>query len=291
MLSRKLLIFVAIAAIALTTMACGFTIDVPITTDIKTGPTEIENILVSEPDPDAKNVDVSINFGAGELTINPGAEALVEGTATYNVPDFQPKIESGDGWVKLSTGNLEIQGIPRFDNRMENTWDLRLSDRPMDLRIIAGAYASHLELGGLALTELRVTDGASDVKVNFSEPNQEVMDLLRYETGASSVVLNGLGNANFRSMIFKGGAGSYELDFSGALQEDANVSIETGLSSLTVRVPKDLNVRVRVDSGLSNISTQGSWGLSGGAYTHDGDGPELSIKINMGAGNLILVSD
>jgi hypothetical protein len=159
------------------------------------------------------------------------------------------------------------------------------------LRIIEGAYASNLELGSLSLTGLRITDGASDVHVNFAEQNQVVMDLFRYETGASSVVLSNLGNANFHQLIFKGGAGSYELDFSGDMQDDANVSIETGLCSLTVRVPKDLNVRVRIDSGLSNISTQGSWGQSGGAYTNDGAGPELNIKITMGAGNLILAED
>lgn len=291
MLSKKLFIFIAIAAIAMTTMACGFTINLPITTDIKTGPTVTEDILVSDPDQDAESVDVSIAFGAGDLTINPGAKALIEGTAIYNVADFQPEVKNKDGWVELSTGNLEIQGIPRFDNRMENTWNLKLSDRPMDLRIMAGAYASNLELGNLSLTGLRITDGAADVHVNFAEQNQVVMDLFRYETGASSVVLSNLGNANFRQLIFKGGAGSYELDFSGDMQDDANVSIETGLSSLTVRVPKDLNVSVRIDSGLSNVSTQGSWGQSGGAYTNDGAGPELNIKITMGAGNLILAED
>jgi len=291
MLSKKLFIFIAIAAIAMTTMACGFTINLPITTDIKTGPTVTEDILVSDPDQDAESVDVSIAFGAGDLTINPGAKALIEGTAIYNVADFQPEVKNKDGWVELSTGNLEIQGIPRFDNRMENTWNLKLSDRPMDLRIMAGAYASNLELGNLSLTGLRITDGAADVHVNFAEQNQVVMDLFRYETGASSVVLSNLGNANFRQLIFKGGAGSYELDFSGDMQDDANVSIETGLSSLTVRVPKDLNVSVRIDSGLSNVSTQGSWGQSGGAYTNDGAGPELNIKITMGAGNLTLAED
>ena len=99
-----------------------------------------------------------------------------------------------------------------------------------------------------------------------------------------------LGNANFRSLTFQGGAGSYELDFSGQMQEDATVLVQVGLSNLTISVPDDLDVRVRVEGGLSNISTRGSWGQSGGAYTHDGSGPELDITIKMGAGNLTLES-
>jgi hypothetical protein len=281
-------IFLLLAVLAITTMACGFTVNIPITTDIKTGPTVTEDILVTDPDPEADTLDVAIAFGAGELTIDPGAEALIEGTAVYNVEDLRPEVKTTGNRVELSTGNLEIEGIPSFDNRMENNWDLKLSDRPMDLRIAAGAYVGDMELGGLSLTSLRVTDGAADVQVNFDEPNQVVMENFRYETGASSVVLTNLGNANFRSMIFQGGAGNYELDFSGNLQDDAEVTVQSGLSSLTITVPDDLNVQVRVEGGLSNISTQGSWGQSGGAYTHDGDGFNLEITIKMGAGSVIL---
>ena len=288
MFTKKLLIF--IAAVAVTTMACGLNVNIPITTEIKTGPTVTEEIYVPDPDPDAESLKVSIAFGAGELNIEPGAKALIEGTAAYNVEDFQPKVEATNGEVELSTGNLEIEGFPKFIDRIINKWELSLSDRPMELKIFAGAYEGDLELGGLSLTSLRIADGAADVRVNFAEPNQEVMGSFRYETGASSVVLTNLGNANFRSMTFQGGVGSYELDFSGDMQEDASVLIQTGLSDLTVSVPDELDVRVRIEGGLSNINTSGGWGQSGSTYTHDGDGPELDITVKLGVGNLSLES-
>lgn len=289
MLAKKLLILIAVLAV--TTLGCGFTVNIPVTTDIKTGPTVTEEILVEDPDPEADSLDLAISFGAGELTIDPGAEALIEGTAVYNVEDFRPAVEISKGSVELSTGNLEIEGIPSFDHRMKNNWDLKLNDRPLDLRIVAGAYVGDIELGGLSLTSLRVTDGAADVHVNFDELNQVEMENFRYETGASSVVLTNLGNANFRSMIFQGGAGNYELDFSGDLQDDATVMIQTGLCSLTITVPDNLDAQVRVEGGLANVTTQGSWGQSRGAYTHNGDGPDLDITIKMGAGSVILESE
>ncbi len=103
MLAKKLLLF--IAAIAITTMACGFTVNIPITTDIKTGPTVTEEILVPDPNPEADSVAVEIAFGAGELFIDPGAEALIEGSAVYNVEDFRPEVKTMNGMVELSTGN------------------------------------------------------------------------------------------------------------------------------------------------------------------------------------------
>lgn len=288
MFAKKLLIFIAV--IAVSTMACGLTFNIPVTTDIKTGPTVTEEIFVPDPGTDVDPVMVSISFGAGELSIDPGAEALIEGTATYNVEEFRPEVETTDGTVEISTGNLEITGFPKFIDRVINRWELNLSDRPMELKIFAGAYQGDLELGGLSLTSLRIADGAADVNVNFAELNQVEMDSFRYETGASSVVLMNLGNANFRSLTFQGGAGSYKLDFSGELQDDATVLIQTGLSDLTVSVPDDLDVRVRIEGGLTNISTVGSWGQSGSTYTHNGDGPALDITIKLGAGNLSLES-
>ena len=69
----------------------------------------------------------------------------------------------------------EIWRSKDFLNSMiasSNKWELNLSDRPMELKIFAGAYQGDFELGGLSLTSLRIADGAADVNVNFSELNQ-----------------------------------------------------------------------------------------------------------------------
>ena len=289
MYASKLFVFIVVLAVA--TMACGITVDIPVTTEIKTGETVTEDISVPDPGSEEEIMTVSIAFGAGELRIDSGAEALVEGTAKYNVKDFRPEVETKPGEVELSTGNLEIEGFPKFNDRIVNEWDLNLSDRPMELRVFAGAYTGDFELGGLSLTGLRIADGAADVRVNFDEPNKEVIDSFRYETGASSVVLTKLGNANFRSLTFQGGAGSYELDFSGDLRDDASVLVQTGLSDLTVSVPDDLDVRVRIEGGFANVSTSGGWEQSGNIYMHDGVGPALDITVRLGAGNLRLESN
>ena len=89
-------------------------------------------------------------------------------------------------------------------------------------------------------------------------------------------------------MVFKGGAGDYTLDFSGTLLQDANVTIDAGLSSLTIIVPDGVSARVFVDRGLANVDVQGDWRKTGNDYFLEGDGPELTINVNLGAGNLEL---
>lgn len=284
-------ILAAVAAVTLMTLACGVSINFPVETDIKTGPTQIEEIRIPKPDSHKEVTEITLAFGAGELFLSPGAEDnLIEGSATYNVIDFHPDIEIDNNRVKISNGNLEINGFPRFNEKLKNTWKLDLSSDPLDLNIMAGAYQGHYEFGGLNLSGLHITDGAADVNLNFADPNLSTMKTLRYETGASNISMNNLANANFETLIFQGGAGDYELDFSGNLQADATVIIETGLSSVTLTVPENINVELTMEGGLSNVSTHGTWKGQGGRYSQDGEPgmPTLAITVELGAGNLNL---
>lgn len=262
-------------------MACGFSIDLP--RRAQTGPDVTDEISVSNPK--SEEPHLSLNFGAGELKLSTGAEGLVEGTVLYNVKELKPEVVENGSNIEIKQGNLGV--IPPF-NGMKNRWDLRLGSTPMELEIDAGAYDGNLELGGLALKSLTVKDGAAHVDVSFSEPNLVEMSNLAYSTGASEVTLTGLANANFSTFEFDSGAGSYTLDFSGELQHDASVKVESGLSELIIIVPEGVNATVRIDGGLTDINTGNGWSQSGSTYSHQGSGPSLTITVNMGAGSVTL---
>lgn len=280
-------ILAVIMVLALVTVACSISIDLP-RTNIQTGPLVSEDISVPVPDISG-TVELELNFGAGELILSPGAQdALVTGEASYNVPDFKPNITTSGNRVQIETGDVGITGLPNFGDDRKNEWDLKLSDTPMNLRIQAGAYQGRWNLGGLALEGLEISDGAADVELDFSEANQVEMRELRYETGASNVELRSLANANFDRMVFRSGAGNYTLDFSGELQRDARVQVESGISQVTLIVPEGVQVRVTFNGGLTNIDALGGWQVDGNSYLLEGSGPALEIEVDMGAGNLQL---
>lgn len=282
-------IFFVLSILILVSIACGLNIDLPVTTDIKTGLTVIDEISIEKPNDSDAVPDITLAFGAGELNLSPGGDQLlVSGQATYNVEDLKPEITQRDGTVKIETGNLEIDGIPNFTDRVINNWDFNIGPDTIDLSIKAGAYLGNFELGNLSLSNLHIADGASEVELNFSQPNRIQMQSFRYETGASKITLKNLANANFTTMIFESGAGDYELDFSGQLQRNTNVFIDSGLSSLTISVPETTNAQVNVEGGLANIAVRGKWEQSGSRYTIPSEGPILTITIEMNAGNLTL---
>ena len=278
-----------ILVLTLVTLACGVDINLPVKM-VTPGPEVTDDINVTLPST-SNDVNLKLAFGAGSLYLAPGGgNSLVTGTATYNLPDLKPKITTAGSSVSIKQGEYKITGISNIPNLegLKNEWDLKLGDIPLALTIQAGAYDAHYDLGGLSLKSLTVQDGASDVVLSFSSPNKTTMSLLRYETGASSVDIKGLGNANFSTFIFKSGAGNYTLDFSGDLKRDGTVTIDSGISNITLLIPAGIPVQVTVEGGLSNVNAGAGWTTQGNVYTQSGSGSSLTFVIKIGAGNLTI---
>jgi len=279
----KRLLFIFIAILAVMSLACSVSVDMP---EPKTGTKEI--LEISEAAPDAETAEVTIGMGGGKLTIGPGADQLVEGTVEYNIADWKPEITRDGREVKIEQS---INNASFLGGNVVNEWDLRLGEKPMDLSVQAGAYEGELDLSGLALRSVRISDGASKATVIFNLPNPVEMDSFTYSTGAANIDLQGLLHANFKEMNFKGGAGNFTLDFSGEMKHDVKVFIDGGLGNMTLEVPKGVDAQINVSGGLNNVSTQGTWTIEGQEYRTIGtEGPLLKIQVNMGIGNLRLVN-
>ncbi len=282
-MARKIL--PALLVLALASYACSASFNLPVSQTV--GPTMTDQISLALPANTAQSVDLSLAFGAGTLKLHPGSEVLLSGTATYNVPEFKPVTTVSGSRVRLEQGNWHLNGIPDLSN-IKNEWDLSLGTVPLNLMIEGGAYNGTFQFGGLALTNLTVKDGAAQSTLDFSAPNAAQMSLLSYETGASNVSLTGLGNANFASLEFRSGAGNYSLDFSGGLKRDGSVHISTGVSNLTLVIPTGIPTQITVEGGLSNVAHDSGWAQADNVYTQSGSGPQLTIVVEIGAGNLTL---
>jgi hypothetical protein len=233
-------------------------------------------------------VNLSIEIGAANLEISGGSAGLVDGTVVYNLGEWEPKITRTDNNLKISQGKASNTGsIPL--NNIKNEWDLKLTGQtPLNLTIDAGAYTGRMDLSGIPLRSLVIHDGASDNTVLFDTINPIPMESLEYSTGASTVRLAGLANANAKTLNFSGGAGTYTLDFAGTLQQDMRATVDAGVSTIRIILPADMNVAVEVVGDMKSVSTQGTWTVSDNLYTADGQGPLLTLEVNTSLGTLIL---
>ena len=282
---RKPLLLLALLLLSFSSLACSVTVRAPRTEVI-----EKRTFTISEPMPEGDTpAHIVIEMGAGELELNSGSTQMVEGTIKYNVLNWEPSVTRTDNRIEILQNRT--QSLSFNSKQTINEWDLKLGNHPFDLTINAGAYRSRLNLGGLPITELRINDGASESRVSFDAANPLTMEKLSYKTGASTVTLEKLGNANFSKFDFEGGTGSYMLDFSGDLRQNATVNIKVGLSNVELRVPSGSNCRVTVSGGMSSINPRGTWTINNTTYSTQGQGPLLEINIEMGLGSLDLVAE
>ena len=98
----------AILVLALASLACGFSIDLPARQ--KAGPEVKESITVA--DPKSAETRLSLTFGAGKLTLSPGAKNLVDGTAVYNVKELKPEIQKNGSSIGIKQG--DFHSLPAF---------------------------------------------------------------------------------------------------------------------------------------------------------------------------------
>jgi hypothetical protein len=257
-------------------------------------------IAVSLPDQAAGAAQLELRFGAGQLSVGPGSgRLLVEGEAVYNNQLFRPVQRREGQRIILSAGDgrLELKEFLELWESVRdhlNRWDLRLAPVPLELAMDLGACSTSLDLGGLPIRRLRLSQGLADFALDFSSPNPGEMEELTFFGGASRSTLKGLANANAARIECRGGGGVFALDFSGRLRRDLFVKLEVGAGEVTLSVPRETTVEVESHTGLALVDFRGTWNRpSEHRYRHEGTrpGPKITVDAAILAGKLILLAD
>jgi hypothetical protein len=168
----------------------------------------------------AKELQLELNLGAGELKVEKGANEWVEGSIDYNQDKLKPEVSyklKGDKGI----GVIEQYKKGLVDNikigELKNEWNLTLTDEiPLDLRVNSGASETNLDLKGLLIKELDVNAGVGDITIDLGGNWEKSFDTaLALGVGKSTIILpidvgvkikasKGIGTADFVDFISKG---------------------------------------------------------------------------------------
>ncbi|MBU8934720.1 MAG: hypothetical protein KOO62_12045 [candidate division Zixibacteria bacterium] len=216
----------------------------------------VKHETLDVPPEGAKRVVVSVEFGAGEIWLTSGdIDNVVEMEVTYDTRniDFDHEYE-----VRNDVGDLILESNHR-DNKNIDTedhkWDMTISQNyPLRFDLDIGACEAEMDLGGLQLEEFSLEVGAASAEIDFSSPNPIRLEEIRIEAGAASLEMRQIGNANFETLDFSGGVGSFDLDLRGKYTGESKVTIEVGLGSMDIILPRGLPVRV-ITEGANWLSS------------------------------------
>jgi hypothetical protein len=228
---------------------------------------------------DALRVDVE--YGAGQLKLGPAPAGMLYRTSfRYDADAFQPRLTFSDSRLRIGIEGRNVRGR----NLRESLLDLRLSpDVPIDLRVAFGAADAAIDLGGIRIRSGRIQTGASRTTLNVTSLNQETCDRFEVEVGAAKFEANGLGNLNMQRLTVRGGVGEVMLDFTGDWQRDLHATVEMGLGSLTLRVPRGLGVRVEKGGLLASFDSQGLVKRGDVYFSEDWDRAEHKLTLDIDA--------
>jgi len=117
-------------------------------------------------------------------------------------------------------------------------------DRLLDLDLVVHQGQSDIDLGGLTLSAVRIELLSGDHELTFSSPVRRDIDQVQVRASRGEFNLRGLASIRAREFLFRGSAGSWELEFDGNWREepDSVVSFEASMGDLVVRLPSHLKL-------------------------------------------------
>lgn len=203
-----------------------------------------------------------LEYAAGSLRIGPGQPTeLYRMDLSYDEDRFVPlsDFDATRGSVLLglrAAGDAGVRVVSR--NQLQQVAALAFSPRvDLALDLTLGAVDADVELGGLRVSALDLKTGASRSVVRFSQPNLARCRSARFSAGAAELSVIGLGNSRCDDIEFEGGVGRVTLDFSGSWTSSARVQVKMAVGELTLRLPRNVGVRIAMDKFLSRFAPAG----------------------------------
>lgn len=244
---------------------------------------------------DEKDLKVKLEYAAGKVSLNKISNdklcrIAVRETNEEITPTVRYEKDGTSGYLVIEMSDNESVGV--FDIG-DQKLEMEFTDKiPVSFNLEMGACEGRFDFTNLRVKDLSLSMGASSADILFNTKNKDRINKLKIEAGVSKLNMVGLANANFDKMEFEGGVGSYILDFSGNLSQYSRCDVSLGLGKLTIKVPKNLNVKIRTeDSFLASIRISDEYFVrrSGGTYysvNFDDSEPFLDLYIETGMGNL-----
>jgi hypothetical protein len=231
---------------------------------------------------------LNLIIGGGRLNLSAGDTDTITGEIQNNEPEWQPDIQNEGNLITIAQSDISrYSKLP--NEKTINDWNLQLGNSPLVLNIEARATKNNINLTDIPLNSLTFLDSLTKTEIYFDAPNPQKLERFDIGSSGSNFVFRGISNANFEQMNVRAVGGSYVLDFSGDLQQDANITLIAGLGNIRVEIPKEIPVSITVSGIVSGLETEGDWDSNQNVYTNPGDGHQLFFDINMDMGKLVLV--
>lgn len=233
---------------------------------------------------DNDEIRVFVEYGAGSLKLRAAdGGVLYRMSLRYDEEIFEPVSDFSGHRLRLGVESIG-RGFRIGRNKQSGELDIEFARGiPMDMDLEYGAVRADIDFGGLALTDLDLSTGASQSMIDISEPNSVSMSTARFEIGAAEFEARHLGNLNAERIEIDAGVGQITLWLNGRWQRDARISIDMGLGALELRVPEGLGLRLRKEGFLVSLDSEGLIKRGDWYYSLDYEDADRKVTVDLDA--------
>jgi hypothetical protein len=197
---------------------------------------------------------VTLDLAQGEFHIEPappGEPLRVEAEYDLDLYELSTELDEGDDgeWeYEVAFRRLESAGFTSFLARVFGAKGPRVTvylprEVPMDLDLRFVQGGGDVDLGGLWLreTEVSFTQGGGDLE--FSEPLRQPAESLTIDASMGGGAFRRVGNASPRRLEVTTRMGGGEVDLRGEWSRDCEISLESSMGGMEIRLPDGVNTR------------------------------------------------
>lgn len=234
-----------------------------------------------------ESLEVRLDLKVGILEIQPGDRVETYNlSAYYNEAAFEPKVDfqREGGKARL---DFEMSGEGKSARRIRKTRvNLKLNPAvPISLETRTGVGETEIDLSGMQIAELRLHSGVGETSLAMLSPNPTRCQNLEIHSGVGALDVKGLGNFGFERMLFEGGVGGSQLDFSGNWDRVGQVDLRVGVGGLEIHLPRDVGAEIHsTHSFLSDLDLSDFRKEGNVYYSNNLERVEKRIRLNITAG-------
>jgi hypothetical protein len=180
--------------------------------------------------------------------------------------------------IRMGAGNLKVNG--GVENLLGADFTYNVAELKPEVKFKGGTLIIWEPGNEGQINWQGMTDFRNEWSLRFN--NELPMDL-SVEIGAGSGDLQ-LADLSLTGLDISVGAGECTLDLNSNWARDLDVSIDTGAADVTVRLPKNVGVRVEVEEGPHTIDAP-NLTQDGRVYTNSAYGEsQVTLHVNIKAG-------
>lgn len=238
-----------------------------------------ETVEISDIYKKDKPLELNIEMKMAKATIGSTSDKLAGVKFVYSTDALLPEFKADHDSISIRNKSDKL-GF----SKPVNNWDVNITDQfPLEVDLNSDASDVKLDMSGMMINKLNTQLNASSAKLYFNQPNKGSVDKVRVNANASDIGVYGAENLGFEVLALDSNASRVLLQLDGENMRDSDVRINANASTVDLKLPKDVGVRIIIDKyELSSVIINNKNILSRSEkefVTRDYDKAERHIKV------------